>query len=110
MSSAVKFDTLRSLGFGSISGTYAAIGTPFGINARIICITNTTDADMVVSTDPANSNGQLILIHGTFKLFDLTTNRKPHDDDLALSVGVQFYVKQVSAPSSGSMYVEAVYS
>ena len=106
----VYFDTLRSLAFGGISGTYAAIGTAAAINPRIICITNDTDAGMIFSTDPANATGMLYLPKGTFKLFDLTANLVPgQDDGFVIAVGTIFYVKQASAPGTGAVYIEYVY-
>lgn len=107
MAQQVKFDTIRSLAFGSISGSYAAIGTPTTINARLICITNTTDTDMFISTDGVNN--MLIVPHGSFKLFDLQTNRFSLDQQFVVPINTQFYVKQVTAPGSGTVYLEIVY-
>ena len=111
MSKKIKFDTLRSLAFGSISGTYAAVGSPFTVNPRIICITNNTDADMIFSDDNTNSIGNFYLAKGTFKLFDLTANMDPNiDDTLLLPIGTTIYVKQAAAPSTGNVIVEIVYA
>jgi len=44
-------DTLRTLANGSISGTYAAVGTPFTSPVRLICFTNNTDGDMLFTDD-----------------------------------------------------------
>ena len=107
----VYFDTLRSLAFGSISGTYAAVGTPFSVEARIICFTNKTQGDMIFSTDNSNSDGQIIVPAGSFKLYDLTANLIPgKDDSFVIAKGTQFYVKQVAAPVSGAVYIENVYA
>ena len=107
----VYFDTLRSLAFGSISGTYAALGTPFTQEARIICFTNKTQGDMILSTDSTNASGQIFLPAGAFKLYDLTANLVPgKDDNFVIAKGTQFYVKQVTAPVSGSVYIEDVYA
>lgn len=107
----VYFDTLRSLAFGSISGTYAAVGTPFTEEARIICFTNKTAGDMILSTDPDNAAGQIFVPAGSFKLYDLTANLVPgKDDSFVIAKGTQFYVKQVTAPVSGSVYIEDVYA
>ena len=107
MAQNVRFDTLRSLAFGSISGTFAAVGTPTTQNARLICITNTCDTDMFFSVD--GSNNQLYVPSKSFKLFDLCTNRTHVDQVFVLPIGTQFYVKQVSAPGSGSVIIEIVY-
>ena len=106
----VYFDTLRSLAFGSISASYAAVGSALTVNPRIICITNDTDAGMIFSFDNTNSSGQLYLPKGTFKLFDLTTNEvQGKDDSFVIAKGQILYVKQASAPSSGGVYVEYIY-
>lgn len=106
----VYLDTLRTLGFAGISGTYAAVGTPLTVEARIISITNNTAGDMIFSTDSTNATGQLFLHAGSFKLFDLTSNLVPgKDDNFVLPKGTQFYVKQLTAPTSGAVYIEAVY-
>ncbi len=107
----VYFDTLRSLGNSSISASYAAVGTPLTVEARIICITNKTAGDMIFSVDDTNASGNLFLAAGTFKLFDLTANLVPgKDDNFVIAKGTQFYVKQVTAPSSGAVYIELIYS
>lgn len=107
----VYFDTLRSLAFGGISATYAAVGTPFTYAARIICLTNDTQGDMIFSTDSGNADGMLFLPAGTFKLFDLTANLVPgKDDNFEIAVATQWYVKQSTAPVSGSVYIEVVHA
>lgn len=106
----VYFDTLRSLGFASISGTYAAVGSALTVNPRIVCITNNTQGDMIFSTSSSNADGNLFVKAGSFKLFDLTANMVPEkDDSFVIAVGTVMYVKQVTAPVSGSVYVEYIY-
>lgn len=107
----VYFDSLRSLAFGSISATYAAVGTALTVNGRIICFTNKTQGDMIFSTDNTNAAGQILVPAGSFKLYDLTANLVPgKDDSFVLAIGTQFYVKQVAAPVSGAVYIEIVYA
>lgn len=107
----VYFDTLRSLGFAGISATYAAVGSPLTVNPRIMCITNKTQGDMIFSVDDTNADGQIFVPAGTFKLYDLTANLVPRkDDSFVIAIGTQFYVKQVTAPTSGSVYLEFVYA
>jgi len=107
----VYFDSLRSLAFGGISGTYAAVGTPLTVEARIICFTNKTAGDVIFSTDSTNTNGMIFVPAGSFKLFDLTANLVPgKDDNFVIAKGTQFYVKQVTAPVSGAVYIELVYA
>lgn len=107
----VYFDSLRSLAYTGISGTYAAVGSALTVNPRIICFTNKTQGDVIFSVDSSNANGNLIVPAGSFKLFDLTANMVPgKDDNFVIAEGTQFYVKQVSAPTSGSVYIEILYA
>ncbi len=107
----VYFDNLRTLAFGGISAAYAAVGTPLTVNPRIMCITNKTQGDMIFSIDSANVDGNLFVPAGTFKLFDLTANLVPgKDDNFVIAEGTQFYVKQVTAPTSGGVYLEFLYA
>ena len=112
MSSAkVYFDTLRSLAFGSISGTYAAVGTATTVEARIVCFTNKTQGDMIFSTNNTVADGQIFVPAGSFKLYDLTANLVPgKDDTFVIPKNTQFYVKQSTAPVSGAVYIEIVYA
>lgn len=103
----VSIDVIRSLAFGSVSGTYAAVGGPLTHPVRLICITNSMDADMLVSIDGTNDN--LYLPAGTFKLFDLVTNRLNNQVTWAFPIGTQFYVKQVAAPSKGRLTIECLW-
>lgn len=107
----VYFDTLRSLGFASISAAYAEVGTALTVQGRIVCITNKTQGDMIFSTDDDNATGQIFVPAGSFKLFDFTANLIPGKDDaFVVAEGTQFFVKQVTAPTSGAVYIEVVYA
>ncbi len=106
----VYFDTLRSLAFGDISAVYAAIGTALTVEPRIICLTNNTNAGMIFSDDNSNATGKLFIPAGGFKLFDLTANLvSGKDDGWVIAIGTIMYVKQVSAPTTGSVYLEYLY-
>lgn len=104
------FDTLRSLDYTLISGSYTAVGSALTERARGICITNTTDADMILSDDNTVVAGKLIVVTKTYKLWDIQANINPQfDDKYVLPIGTQFYVKQVSAPTEGAVYIEIIY-
>lgn len=101
-----QFDAVRELAFGSISGTYAAVGTATTDHARLIRFVNSTDAQVYISLDGITNN--IKLVPNSFALFDFSTN-KIQDDGLFVSVGTTFYTKQVSgAPGSGSVWIEVV--
>lgn len=104
-----RFEALRSVGFGSISGTYVGLGTPIDYPGRIIKITNTTDADIFVSTD--GTTDQDIVPAGGFVLYDLGGNRSNLSGSLDFHKFVRFYVREVSAaPTSGSVYLTLIYA
>ena len=107
--SKAQMDAIRTVANGSLSGSYAAIGTPFAYQARIICWTNTTNEDVLFSMD--GSTDQVIVPAGSFKLFDITTNHRPvNQDDFCFAIGTQWYVKYVSMPNSGAVYLEVLYA
>lgn len=111
MSKKVKFDTLRTIGFAAISGVYAAVGSALTENARIICITNNTDGDMIFSDDNTVAAGKFFLARGTFRLLDLTSNMTAHrpSDDFVISKGTIIYVKESVAATKGDVYLEYIY-
>lgn len=101
-------EELRSIGFASISASYAAIGTQTDNPIRLFCITNDTQGDMILSLDGVTDH--FFLKAGSFKLFDVQSNMTPSiESSFVFSTGTQFFVKQVTAPVSGSVYVEVLY-
>ena len=102
----VTIDTIRTLAFGGISGTYATVGTPFSFPVKLICFTNNTDGDMFFSED--GTNNHLFIAASSFKLFDFTTNRNALQPVWAIPKGTQFYVKQSTVASKGAVYIECL--
>lgn len=108
MSSRVSFEAIKTLGFAAIGAAYAAVGAATTHQVRLICITNNTEGDMYFTTD--TSQDEMFVAAGSFKLFDLQTNKlHKTDSKFVLEVGTQFYVKQIEAPVSGSVYIECIY-
>ncbi len=102
-------DPLRTLAFGSLTGAYQVMGAPQSFQARIVCFTNTTDGDLVFSMDGVTD--QVIVPAGWFKLLDITTNHRPvNQDDFSFGIGVQWYVRYLSAPTKGSIYLEILHA
>jgi hypothetical protein len=104
-----KLEPIRELEYDQISGSYAAVGTPFDNPCRLICFSNNTEGDMYFSTDGVNN--YLFVASGSFKLFDVSTNHRPsNQSDFVFEKGTQWYVKQISAPVSGFVYIETLYT
>ena len=68
------------------------------------------DADVFISVDGTTNN--LIVSAFSFVLYDLSTNAPPisESDSFVLAIGTQFYVKQVTAPTTGAVYLEGIYA
>lgn len=101
-----KFDAVREVAFGGISGTYAVVGSPLTDHARIIRFVNSTNVEVYITTDPTLD--QIRMAASSFVLYDFSTNRI-QNDGLFVHIGTQFYVKQVSgAPASGGVWIEVI--
>ena len=101
------FESLRTLAFGGISGSYAAVGAPTTHPVRAFCVTNNTQGDMIFSFDNTDAAGQMFVAKGSYKLYDVQANQNAQfDDKYVFPVGSQMYVKQVTAPTAGNVYVE----
>jgi len=102
------FDDIRTLGFAGISGAYATVGSALTVQARMICFSNNTQGDMYFTDD--NTADRIFVAAGSFKLWDVQANMNTKKDDrFVLPEGTQFYVKQITAPTSGSVYIEVIY-
>lgn len=99
-------ETIRSIAFGSISGSYAAVGTAFTHPLRIFRIVNATDGDIFASIDGINDN--YFLPAGTFVLYDIAGN-SGISSNFRVQGNTQFYVRYSAAPTKNSVYIEAIY-
>lgn len=100
----VSFDAIRELAFGSVTGTYAALGVPTADHVRLITLQNQTNEQIYISFD--GTTNHLRLASNSFKLLDLSAN-KVRDDGLFIASGTQIYVKYVSTlGASGSVWAE----
>ena len=108
--SRARFEAMRSLGFAGISAAYAAVGAPLTQQVRAFCITNNTQGDLIFSLENTLVAGNMFVARGSYKLYDVQSNMNAKfDDKYVLAVGDQFYVKQVTAPTSGDVYIELIY-
>jgi len=102
----LRVETCRELAGASILATYTPIGTGTTRPNSIIHVQNFTNAAIWISYDGINDHFPIAA--GSFLLLDVTTNH-PTESGLFLSVGTQFYAKQLGIPSSGSVYVSLYY-
>lgn len=102
-----RAEPIRSIAFGSISGTYMGIGSAVQHPILQIYIVNTTDADLMFSIDGITDHF-VVASHGFF-LDDISSN-KGRGGGLYLAEGTRLYVKQESgSPTLGSVYFSTFY-
>lgn len=98
-------EPIRTLAFGSISGTYAGIGTSFANASRLLIIQNFTEVTLTYSWDGVTdhlvlpTNGQIII--------DVTANQTSTGGSLNFAIGTRIYVK--GSPTTGAVYVTTFY-
>lgn len=105
-----RFDQILSVGFASITASYTTVQSPISNVWRIFKITNNTDGDMMFSANGSTDN--LFVPAGGFTLYDLvvTVGTGTDIDQMPLGIGTQFYIKYISAPTRGSVYIEGLYA
>lgn len=106
LSLRIAFEPVRSIDFGDISSDYAPIGSPTVNAARQIFIQNLTDALLMFSLDGIDDHFPLPA-QGFF-LDDITTN-KVQTQGFYLGGNSVLYVKQIDAPTTGSVYFSCIY-
>jgi hypothetical protein len=105
----VRFEPLRSIAFGSISGTYTGVGAPFANPIRLISIDNFTDENVLISFNGTDDN--TVVASNGFKLFDYNSNKGEKAGLLEQPQGTRVYVKSESSnPSLGHVYVTVIYA
>lgn len=99
-------ETARSLAFGSIGAAYMGVGTAFTKPVRILMIQNLCDTSLMFSFDGINDH--VPLPREGFILLDVTSN-KAREDGLYFAEGTRIYVKEITTPTTGSVYVTTFY-
>jgi hypothetical protein len=98
-------ETLRTLAYSAISGTYAGIGTALSNPSRILYIVNTTDVLLTFSFDGINAH--FVIPSGSYILIDITSNMTLTGASLNVAQGQRIYVS--GSPSLGSVYLSTFY-
>ena len=105
----VRFETLRSLPFGSLSGAYTAIGSALTNPARLVKLTNDTDVNIFVSID--GTNDHIFIGPSSYALYDFGSNRTNLSGSLDIANGTRFFAREESAAAtSGAVYLEVIYA
>lgn len=100
------FDTLKSLGFGSIVAGYTLIDSELFYKSRVLVITNQTDKDLLFSDD--GTNDKLMLLSGTAFVVDIATN-DASEDPWFYPAKKKWYVKRLGTPTEGSVYLASIF-
>jgi len=100
-------DVVRTLAFGSISGTYAAVGSAFTHPARILIFTNLTAGNVMFSFDGVNDH--VPVAAGAQLKIDFGSNRSEIGGVWNIGQNTTIYVKDITAPTSGAVYVSLFY-
>ncbi len=101
----LQAEAVRTLAFGAISGTYAALGSALLNPARIYYILNTTDGALTFSWN--GTTDHFVVNAGGFLLLDVTTNRSDTGGMCAIAQGTVTWVKGTA--TSGSVYLSVFY-
>jgi hypothetical protein len=105
--SIFRYEALRSLAFGSISGTYAAIGVFTAPAVSQFEVINNTDALLIFSFDGIDDHFALPAY--TQKIVDICANNS--NNHLFLGARQYLYVKDDgSAPTVGKVYFSTAYN
>jgi len=105
----VKYETLRSLAFGSVGAAYVGVGAAFANPVRILKVTNTTDADLLVSFDGVTDMD--VVPAQSYYLYDYTSNNSLSGGIFEQASGQRLYVKEAAgAPTLGSVYVTVIFA
>ena len=98
-------EPLRTLAFGSISGTYAGIGSALFNPSRILYIVNTTDVLLTFSFDGITDH--FVIPASSYILIDVTSNMTLTGGALNIAQGERIYVK--GSPTLGSVYLSTFF-
>jgi hypothetical protein len=98
----LKFDTQRSLAFGSIGAGYTKVGTALAFPANQFMVSNFTNTPLQFSTDGITDH--FVLAAGAQWINDDKAN------NIFLPIGDALWVKELTgAPASGAVYFSVIY-
>lgn len=104
-STAILFETIKSIDSATFTGSYQAIGAPTTHPSRVFKIVNNSSVGITVSYDGVHD--QDFIPASTFVLYDIGTNRGNSSPELNLAP-TQFYAK--ASAGTGLVYVVVLYA
>lgn len=101
----IRVDALRTLAFGSISGTYEPLGVQFANPMVLLMAQNFTDVQLTYSFDGITDH--FVLPSGGQVIFDAGSDKANNTNGLYFSTGTQMYVK--GSPTTGNTYITTMH-
>src|SRR5277367_1282019 len=99
----VRYEPLRSIGFGAITSSYQAVGLPFANPVRILKVTNLSNQSMLISLNGIDDHD--VVAGNGFFLYDYGTNKADAAGLLEQPQGDRIYIKAPSTlPTTGTIY------
>lgn len=104
-------DTLRTLAFGSISGTYATVGAVTAHSYDILILSNTTNGGLIVSFDGGTTDHVNIAPNQTLPINAAACSVDGLNHTRTPPIGTQFSVKQSDATTLtvGGFFITGLY-
>lgn len=99
------YDPARTFDSASLTASYQDVGAVLGSAAYGFVIYNASNVAVQVSFDDGATNGPIIPADATFDDNRNTWDGRTEDGRYCLPEGAQIQVKQVTAPGTGSIYV-----
>ena len=100
-------EPVRTAAAAAVMVGYTAIGTALANPCRQFFIQNLTDQSVMISFDGINDAFPL---PANGFIFDDVSANNTHEAEFFLPQGMIFYVKQIGAPATGSVYVSVFYA
>ena len=101
-------EALRSIAAASLSNTYAVLGSPLAHPSSLIWLQNLTDVQVLISMN--GSTDHMILAVNGFVILDVTANKSNVGSGFYIAQGTQFYAKEVTNATTGSVYMSTFYA
>ncbi len=105
-SNIVRFDSVRTSAIASITGSYTALGLPFGHQMRVLHFVNDSNGTYMISFDGINDN--VPLLADSFSLYDLTSDQDLNEH-FRYQTGTQIFIKSLIAPTATTDQTDSVY-